>query len=392
MENNNYIYMDHAATTSVHPEVLEAMQPYFSEYYGNPSGLYSMAQEARRSVDQSRKIISNFLGCRPSEVIFTSGGTESDNLAIKGSVFANSFGGKHILTTSIEHHAVINSCNQLEEMGFDVEYINPDLNGLINPQDIFNRITKETALVTVMLVNNEIGTIQPISKISELIKQKASEYGHAINFHTDAVQAIEFEEIDVKNLGVDLLSLSAHKFGGPKGIGVLYVRRGLPFEAQQVGGGQERERRSGTENVPSIVGLAKAMSLLDYRKDSSVIHCRFLRDRLIQEISNKIPDTLLNGHPTTRVANNVNFCFKGVEGEPLLIGLDFSGIFASSGSACSSGALEPSHVLTSIGRSPELAQSSLRLTVGHNNSVEEVNYVVEKLVELVSKLRSMPTL
>lgn len=392
MENNQYIYMDHAATTSVHPEVLEVMQPYFSEYYGNPSGLYSMAQEARRSIDQSRKIVSNFLGCRPSEVIFTSGGTESDNLAIKGSVFGNTFNGKHILTTSIEHHAVLNSCYQLEQMGFEVEYVNPDSDGLINPQDISDRINEKTVLVTVMLVNNEIGTIQPISKISEIIKQKSNEYGHDVIFHTDAVQAIEFEEVDVKKLGVDLLSISAHKFGGPKGVGVLYVRRNIPFEALQVGGGQERERRSGTENVPGIVGLAKAISLLDYRKQSSKKHCRFLRDRLIQGISNKIPDTILNGHPTIRVDNNVNFCFEGIEGEPLLVGLDFSGIFASSGSACSSGSLEPSHVLTSIGRSPQLAQSSLRLTIGHNNTEKEVDFVLDKLVQLVSKLRSMPTL
>ena len=392
MQDNSYIYLDHAATTSVHPEVVEAMNPFFSEYYGNPSGLYSMAQESRRSVDQSRKIISNFLGCRPSEIIFTSGGTESDNLAIKGSVNVNNSSGGHVLTTSIEHHAVLNSCLQLEEIGFDVEYLTPDSDGLIDPHEIYNRIRKETVLVSIMLVNNEIGTVQPISRITEMIKQKSTELGIKIPFHTDAVQAIEFEEINVNTLGVDLLSLSGHKFGGPKGVGVLYIRRGVPLNSLQSGGGQERERRSGTENVPGIVGLSKAISILDIRKEANKRYCRNLRDRLIDGISKRIPGTYLNGHPTIRVDNNVNFCFEGIEGEPLLVGLDFNGIFASSGSACSSGSLEASHVLTSIGRPVELAKSSLRLTLGYTNTSDEIDYVLDKLVELVSKLRSMPIL
>jgi cysteine desulfurase len=327
-----------------------------------------------------------------STIVFTSGGTESDNAAIKGAAFAQRDAGNHIVTSSIEHHAVLHSCDQLERLGFEVTYLPVDEYGTVNPDDVGRAITDRTTLVSVMLANNEIGAIQPVSEIASVVKNEARRRGRTIVVHTDAVQAAGLLDLNVVELGVDLLSLSAHKFHGPKGVGVLYVKRGTPFEPQQMGGGQERQRRSGTENVPLIVGLAEALRLASEERESLSAHCLNLRDRIIAGIPERTEGAHLNGHPTARLANNVNFSFESVEGEPLLLGLDFAGICASSGSACSSASLEPSHVLTAIGLSPELARGSLRITVGADNTDDEVDYLLTTLAGLVERLRAMAPL
>ena len=386
------VYMDHASTTSVRPEVLEAMLPYFGASFGNPSSIYTLAQEARKAVDESRESVAGVLGARTSEVVFTSGGTESDNAALKGVAFALRHLGNHIVTTSIEHHAVLHSCHQLEQFGFDVTYLPVDQYGLVDPDDVARAVNERTILVSVMLANNEIGTIEPVSEIGRILKEEARRREQAIVFHTDAVQAAGFLDLDVKSLGVDLLSLSAHKLHGPKGVGVLYVRRGTPFEPQHMGGGQERQRRSGTENVPGIVGMAEALRLASEEREWLAAHCAELRDRTIAGIQDAVERAYLNGHPTRRLPNNVNICFESVEGEPILLGLDFAGICASSGSACSSASLEPSHVLIAIGRTADLAQGSLRITLGRDNDQEDVDYLLDVLPGLVSRLRAMPTL
>jgi len=383
------IYFDHAATTPLALEVFDAMEPYLFESFGNPSSIYTLAQEAREAVDRARDIVADVLNAKSSEIVFTSGGTESDNAAVKGTAFALRNVGNHIVTTSIEHHAVLHSCQQLEQMGFDVTYLPVDEFGKVSLKDIEEAITKKTILVSIILANNEIGTIQPIPEMSKLIKEKASLYNQTIAFHTDAVQAVGYLDLNVQTLGVDLLSISAHKFHGPKGVGALYIRRGVPFEPQQAGGGQERERRSGTQNVPGIVGLGAALELAESRRHMAIAHCTGLRDRLIKELTTSISGTKLNGHKVDRLANNVNVSFDGVEGEPILIGLDFAGIFGSSGSACSSASLEPSHVLLAIGLTAQQARGSLRLTLGINNSVEEVDKVIDVLRGLVVKLRGM---
>ena len=386
------IYMDHAATTPVRPEVLEAMLPYFSQSFGNPSSIYTLAQEGRKAVDDSRETVARILGGRMSEVVFTSGGTESDNAAIKGAAYALRNTGNHIVTSSIEHHAVLHTCHQLEQLGFDVTYLPVDTHGRVDPDDAGRAITDRTVLVSVMLANNEIGTIQPITDIARVVKDEALRRGQTIVVHTDAVQAAGLIELDVKDLGVDLLSLSAHKFHGPKGVGLLWVRRGTPFESQQQGGGQERQRRSGTENVPGVVGLAEALRLATVERESLNAHCRYLRDKIIAGVQERTEGAHLNGHPTERLANNVNFSFEAVEGEPVLLGLDFAGICASSGSACSSASLEPSYVLLAIGLPAELAQGSLRLTLGADNTEEDVDYLLEVLPGLVERLKAMPSL
>ena len=386
------IYMDHAATTPVRPEVLDAMLPYFRESFGNPSSIYTLAQEALKAVDDSRQTVADVLGARMSQVVFTSGGTESDNTALKGAAFALRNTGNHVITTSIEHHAVLHTCHQLEQFGFEITYLPVDEYGMVDPDDVGRAITDCTVLVSTMLANNEIGTIQPVGEIARLVKERAKGQGRTIVMHTDAVQAAGYLDLDVGELGVDMLSLSSHKFHGPKGVGVLYMRRGTPFEPQQMGGGQERQMRSGTENVPGVVGMATALRLASDERDQLSSHSRRLRDRIVSELQQKIEGAHLNGHPTERLANNVNISFESVEGEPVLLGLDFAGISASSGSACSSASLEPSHVLLAIGRSADLAQGSLRITLGAANTEEEVDYLLTTLTGLVERLRAMPSL
>jgi cysteine desulfurase len=386
------IYMDHSATTSVRPEVLNAMLPYFASEYGNPSSIYTIGQEARKAVDDARERIARVLGARMSEIVFTSGGTESDNAALKGVAFALRALGKHIITTAIEHHAVLHTCYQLEQFGFDITYLPVDEHGLVSPRDVVDAITDETILVSVMMANNEIGTIQPIEKITRLVKAEANRRNLSVVMHTDAVQAAGFLDINVRSLGVDLLSLSAHKIYGPKGVGLLYVKRGTPFEEQNAGGGQERQRRSGTENVPGIVGFGEALHLIASEREENSEHCLRLRERLTQGIFEAIDGVRLNGHPEHRLPNNVNISIQGVEGEPVLLGLDFAGVCASSGSACSSASLEPSHVLLAIGLTAEMAQSSLRITLGRDNTEEDVDYLLSILPGMIGKLRSMPSL
>lgn len=390
--SDNLIYMDHAATTPVRPEVLNAMLPYFSDRFGNPSSIYTLAQEGRKALDDSRDTVADVLGDRMSTIVFTGGGTESDNTAIKGAAYAQRDIGNHIITSTVEHHAVLNTCQQLERSGFDVIYLPVNEHGLVDPDNVGRAIGDQTTLVSIMLANNEIGTIEPISEISRVIRDEAKRRGNTIVFHTDAVQAAGLLELDVEQLGVDMLSLSAHKFHGPKGAGVLYVKRGTPFEPQQMGGGQERERRSGTENVPLIVGLAEALRLAEEERPALSKHCLRLREMIISGVRERIYGAHLNGHPTTRLANNANFSFESIEAEPILLGLDFAGICASSGSACSSASLEPSHVLTAIGLSQELARGSLRITVGADNTAEHIQYMLTNMVDLLERLRTMPSL
>ena len=390
--SGNIIYLDHSATTPVRAEVLEAMLPYFSFGFGNPSSIYTIGQEARKAVDDAREQTAGVLGARMSEIVFTSGGTESDNAALKGAAFALRHTGSHIITTAIEHHAVLHTCHQLERFGFDVTYVPVDEYGIVDPQTVARAVTDETVLVSVMMANNEIGTIQPVAEIARIVKAEAQRRRRTIVMHTDAVQAAGFLDINARALGVDLMSLSAHKIYGPKGVGLLYVKRGTPFEAQNAGGGQERQRRSGTENVPGIVGMSEALRLAASEREQVAANCLRLRDKLIGGIFDSIDRVHLNGHPTQRLPNNVNISFEDIEGEPVLLGLDFAGVCASSGSACSSASLEPSHVLLAIRRSPELAQGSLRITLGRDNTDEDVDYLLAVLPEIVGKLRAMPSL
>ena len=389
---NDIVYLDHAGTTPVDPRVLDAMMVWFTSRFGNASSIHTLGQEAKRALDESRETVARVLGCRLSEVVFTSGGTESDSAAINGAVAALRQTGDHIVTSSIEHHAVLHTCQYLEDMGFRVTYLPVDRSGLVDPDRAAEAVTDRTILVSVMYANNEIGTIQPIEEIARRVKDRARAMERTVVVHTDAVQAAGFLPLNARALGVDMLSLSAHKFNGPKGAGILYIRRGTPFLPQLLGGGQERERRSGTENIPGIVGAAVALDLADGRREEASAHCTALRDRLIRGIQDRIPGVHLNGHPTLRLPNNVNFSFEQVEGEPVLLGLDMSGVAASSGSACSSGSLEPSHVLLALGQSADLARGSLRLTLGRENTAEEVDYVITVLEDLVSRLREMPSL
>ena len=384
------VYMDHAATTPVHPSVLEAMLPYLSRSYGNPSGIYGIGQEARKAVDEARATVSLILGCRPSEVIFTSGGTESDNAALKGAAFALKEEGNHIISSTIEHHAVLNTCQYLEKVGFEVTYLPVDQFGMVNIEDLEKAITDKTVLISIMLANNEIGTIEPVSEFAKLAKANAKH--NRILFHTDAVQGASALDLDVDKLGVDMLSLSAHKFHGPKGMGVLYLREGTRFIPQQTGGAQEGNRRAGTENVAGIVGTAAALRLAAENREASSRHCQRLRDRLIEGILTRIEDTYLNGHPTLRLPNNANISFRYVEGEAILLNLDLQGVAASSGSACTAGTEEPSHVLLATGISPEMAHSSLRFSVGPANTDDDIEYVLSVLPGIVERLRAMSPL
>ena len=392
MSSPGLIYLDHAGTTPTDPRVLEAMLPYFSQLYGNPSSIHSVGQEARHALDDSRERVAKSLGCRSSEVVFTSGGTESDNAAIQGAATALHETGNHIITSSVEHHAVLHTCQYLENLGYEVTFLPVDEFGMIHPEQVYNAIGQRTTLVTIIYANNEIGTINPISDIAQAVQRRSEELDRTIVMHTDAVQAAGFLDLNVRRLGVDMLSLSGHKFYGPKGTGALYLRRGVPYLPLMLGGGQERERRSGTENIAGIVGFALALELADREREAAGVHCLALRDRIIQRISDSIPDTTLNGHATERLPNNINFSFHGVEGESILLGLDLAGVAASSGSACSSGSLEPSHVLLALGQTAELARSSLRITLGKVNTDEEIDYLMGVLVDLVQRLRQLPTL
>ena len=389
MTTSSTVYMDHAATTALDPQVFAAMEPYFSQRYGNPSSIYALGQDGRRALDEARERVAKVLGARTGEVVFTSGGTESDNAALLGAALAIQATGKHIVTSAIEHDAVLNAGHLLERLGFSVTYVSVARDGLVDPVAVEQALTPETTVVSVMLANNEVGTIQPVEEIARRVKTRATELGRTIVVHTDAVQAAGLLELDVRRLGVDMLSLSAHKFNGPKGVGALYIRRGTPFVPTQVGGSQERERRAGTENVPGIVGMGIALELAELRREETYAHCLTLRDRLMAGIQEHIEGVELNGHPTHRLPNNVNYSFRGMEGESVLLGLDLAGVAASSGSACTSASLEPSHVLLAIGQREEMARGSLRLTLGRDNTIEQVDYVLDTLTSLVGKLRAM---
>ena len=389
---DSIVYMDHAGTTPMAPEVLRAMTPYFTQLFGNPSSIHTVGQEARYALDDARERVARVLNCRPREVVFTGGGTESDNAAIVGVATALQETGKHIVTSSVEHHAVLHTCQHLESLGFEVTYLPVDSDGIVQPDAVLGAITPQTTLVSVMYANNEIGVVNPIPQISAAVKSRASELSRTILLHTDAVQAAGYLDLDVRKLGVDLLSLSGHKFHGPKGTGVLFIRRGAPFLPYILGGGQERERRSGTENIPGIVGLSVALETANGQRETNSRHCAALRDRIVQQVLERVPGSRLNGHSTQRLPNNANFSFSGIEGEPILLGLDMAGIAASSGSACSSGSLEPSHVLLALGQSAEVARGSLRLTLGKDNTEEEVDYLLEVLPDLVERLRQLPSL
>mgnify|MGYP000853094286 CR=1 FL=1 len=380
------IYFDHAATTQVKPEVLQAMLPFFTQNYGNPSSIYQFAQTSKRAVEESRETIAKILGAQPQEIFFTSGGTESDNWAIKGIAESLKDKGNHIITTKIEHHAVLNPCHYLEKHGYEVTYLDVDNNGLINPEQVEKAIKKSTILISIMYANNEIGTIMPIAEIGKVAKE------HGIVFHTDAVQAVGQVPIDVNKHHIDLLSLSGHKFYGPKGIGVLFIRRGIKLPPLLHGGAQERGRRAGTENVPGIVGLAKAMELAYQDLEAKNFRIKALRDRLIEGIHDTIPYAQLNGDHQQRLPNNANFSFDFVEGESLLLLLDMEGIFASSGSACASGSLDPSHVLLALGLSHEKAHGSIRFTLGEENTMKDVEMLLTKLPAIVQKMREMSPL
>ncbi len=381
-----YIYMDNAATTQMKKQVIDEMMPYFSEKYGNPSSVYSLGSQSKRAIEEARQKVANTINADKREIFFTGGGSEADNWAIKGIAYGNISKGNHIITTKIEHHAILHTCQYLEKKGFEVTYLDVDQYGLIDLEQLKNAITDKTILISVMFANNEIGTIQPIKEIGEIAKERN------IYFHTDAVQAMGNIRIDVKELNIDLLSLSAHKFYGPKGIGTLYVRQGVKIDPLISGGGQERNRRAGTENVPAIVGLGKAIELAYENLEEHNNRLTSLRDSLIEKIRANIPYVRLNGHPTLRLPGNVNFCFQFIEGESLLLSLDMEGIAGSSGSACTSGSLDPSHVLLAIGLPHEVAHGSLRLSLGDFNTEEELDYVVEKLVKIVDRLRSMSPL
>ena len=392
MPPRGFVYLDHAGTTPTDPKVLEGMMPYFTELYGNPSSIHAVGQEARYALDEARERVARVLNSRNGDVVFTGGGTESDNAAILGAATALQETGNHVITTSVEHHAVLHACQVLENLGFEVTYLPVDDFGMVQAEQVYNAITDRTTVVSVMYANNEIGTINPISEISETVQKRANELDRTIVMHTDAVQAAGFLDLNVRRLGVDMLSLSGHKFYGPKGTGVLYIRRATPFLPLLLGGGQERERRSGTENIPGVVGLSLALEAADSARDEVSDHCKALRDRAVEHVLANIPRCYLNGHPTERLPNNANFSFEGVEGEAVLLGLDTAGIAASSGSACSSGSLEPSHVLLALGQSAELARGSLRITLGKENTQEEIDYLLEVLDRLVPQLRELPTL
>lgn len=380
------IYLDNSATTPLKKEVLDAMLPFLTDHYGNPSSIYKIGREAKAAIEAAREQVAKALGAEPREIFFTGCGTEADNWAIKGIALAKEKKGKHIITSKIEHHAVLHTLESLEKQGFEVNYLDVDEYGKISLDDLRASIRPDTILITIMTANNEVGTIQPISEIGAIAKE------HGVLFHTDAVQAIGSIDIDVKEMNIDLLSLSAHKFGGPKGVGAMFARKNVLPAVFMHGGGQERARRAGTENVASIVGLGKAIELATADIETKASKIRAMRDRLIKEIPEKIPFVKLNGHPTDRLCGNVNFSFNFIEGEALLLMLDLNGIAASSGSACTSGSLDPSHVLLALGLPHEIAHGSLRLSIGEINTDEDIDYVLEVLPTIVQRLRDMSPL
>ena len=380
------IYMDNAATTAVSPEVLQTMLPYFSEIYGNPSSIHSTGRDARRAVDAARKQVAQAIGAQPTEIYFTAGGSESDNWAIKGTAFAKRDKGNHIITTAIEHHAVLHTCQWLEKQGFQVTYLLVDEYGRVRVEDVEKAITDKTILISIMAANNEIGTLEPIAEIGKLAHEKG------ILFHTDAVQAVGAIPLDVNAMNIDMLSMSGHKFHGPKGIGALYIRKGVRPDVFMHGGAQERAQRAGTENLAGIVGMGKAIELATQNLEANAARMTRLRDKLIDGILAEIPEVRLNGHRTERLPNNVNVSIRYIEGEALLLRLDLAGIAGSSGSACTSGSLDPSHVLLAIGLPHEIAHGSLRLSLGADSTEAEVDEVLRVLPGIVKDLRAMSVL
>ena len=380
------IYLDHAATTPTRPEVVKAMLPFFTDAFGNPSSIYSHGRETKGAVEEARTKVAELIGARSEEIVFTSGGTEADNFALKGIAYTNEPKGSHIITTSIEHHAVLEVCKFLERRGFRITYLPVDKYGLVDPDDVEKAITYKTILISVMHANNEVGTIEPVEEIGEIAKEAG------VYFHTDAVQTVGHIPVNVDKLKVDLLSISAHKLYGPKGVGALYVRKGTKLVSLMHGGEQEKRRRAGTENVPAIVGLGKAMELAGQEMDKEIERLAGLRDKLIKGLMERIDHIRLNGHPKKRLPNNVNVSADFVEGESMLLNLDLEGVCASTGSACSSASLEPSHVLLALGLSPEQAHGSLRFTLGRENTEADVERVLEVLPAIVAKLRAMSPL
>lgn len=380
------IYLDHAATTPVLPEVADAMRPYLTDIFGNPSSLHSFGQEAKHALDSARDTVARIVGADASEIYFTSGGTESDNMALIGATDALASRGNHIITSSIEHHAVLETCEYLQTRGIEVTYLPVDQHGFVDPADVEKAITDKTVLVSVMHANNEIGTIEPIAEISKITRERG------IVLHTDAVQTVGHIQVNVGELGVDMLSLAAHKFYGPKGVGALYVRRGTRIAPIIHGGAQERNRRAGTENLQGIVGLATALEISQTRLEERACEEANLRDRLLCGLTDRIEGVRLNGHPTKRLPNNGNIAVEYVEGESMLLSLDMMGIAASSGSACTSGTLEPSHVLRAIGLPVEIAHGSLRFSLGRSTTVDDIDYVIETLPPIVERLRGMSPL
>ena len=380
------IYMDNAATTQVYPEVFEAMKPYFTEFYGNPSSIYSFAGNSKKAVEDSRKTIADFLGAKTEEIYFTGGGSESDNWALKATADAYGNKGKHIITSKIEHHAILHTCEYLEKKGFEVTYLDVDENGFVNPADVEKAIRPDTILISIMTANNEIGTIEPIAEIGKIAKE------HGVLFHTDAVQAFGHIPMNVDEMNIDMLSASGHKINGPKGIGIMYIRKGVKIGSFVHGGAQERQRRAGTHNVPGIVGIGKAVELARDNMKERMEYETKLRDHLISRVMEEIPYAKLNGDKVKRLPNNVNVCFRFIEGESMLILLDLNGVCGSSGSACTSGSLDPSHVLLAIGLPHEIAHGSLRLTLSEKNTMEEVDFTVDKLKGIIERLRSMSPL
>ncbi len=386
MDEKKIIYLDNAATTRTAPEVVETMLPYFSTYYGNPSSIYTLATESKKAITEAREKIADVLGAEANEIYFTAGGSESDNWALKATAEAYATKGKHIITSKIEHHAILHTCDYLEKRGYEITYIDVDENGVLKLEDLKKAIRPDTILISVMTANNEIGTVQPIQEIGAIAKE------HGILFHTDAVQAFGHIPIDVEECHIDMLSASGHKINGPKGIGFLYIRKGVKIRSFVHGGAQERSRRAGTENVPGIVGLGKAAELAKQTMEERAKKERSLSEHLMERIEKEIPHCRLNGDRTRRLPNNVNFSFQFVEGESLLIMLDMKGICASSGSACTSGSLDPSHVLLAIGLPHEIAHGSLRMTVSAENTIEEMDEVVDAISAIVKRLRDMSPL
>ena len=380
------IYADNAATTKVAPEVVDAMLPYFTETYGNPSSIYNEGRTARVAVEKAREQVANAIGASPKEIYFTGSGSEADNWALRSTARALSKKGNHFITSAVEHHAVLHTCQDLEKQGFEVTYLPVDKYGMVSPDDVKAAIKDTTIMISIMFANNEIGTIMPIAEISKIAKEAG------VVFHTDAVQAVGNVEIDVKAMNIDMLSLTAHKFHGPKGCGALYVRQGVKLMSFITGGAQERMRRAGTENVPGIVGLGKAIELATANIKEKQEKLIALRDRYIKKVLETVPYSRLNGHPTERLAGNANISFEYIEGEGLLLSLDMKGIAASSGSACTSGSLDPSHVLLAIGLKHEQAHGSLRTSFGEDTTVEDIDYMVDAIAEIVARLRSMSPL